>query len=64
MSGSLSGEGDDIVPVLRHLLFAVIYGLLGSCIVLVGVYVYLQQNRPDLKVWHRAELDAEFHADL
>ena len=58
------GEGDDIVRVLKHLLLAVAYGLLGSVIVLVGLYVYQQENRPDLKVWHRAELDAEFHAGL
>ncbi len=50
--------------VLKHLVFAVAYGLLGSVIVLVGLYVYQQENRPDLKVWHRAELDAEFHAGL
>jgi alpha-beta hydrolase superfamily lysophospholipase len=30
--------------------------------VLVGLYVYQQENRPDLKIWHRAELDAEFQA--
>ncbi len=58
------GEGDDIVRVLKHLLLAVAYSLLGSVIVLVGLYVYQQENRPDLKVWHRAELDAEFHAGL
>ncbi len=57
-------RGDDIVPVLKHLLFAVTYGVLGCVIVLAGAYVYQQENRPDLKVWHRAELDAEFHADL
>jgi alpha-beta hydrolase superfamily lysophospholipase len=50
--------------VLKHLLLAVAYGLLGSFIVIVGAYVYMQENRPDLKVWHRAELDAEFHAGL
>ncbi|MFZ9037555.1 MAG: alpha/beta hydrolase [Gammaproteobacteria bacterium] len=64
MSGSLSGEDDDIVPVLKHLLFAVTYGLLGCVIVLVGAYVYQQENRPDLKIWHRAELDTEFHAGI
>ena len=50
--------------VLKHLLLALSYGVFGSVIVLVGLYVYHQQNRPDLKIWHRAELDAEFHADL
>ncbi len=50
--------------VLKHLLLTVAYGLLGSVFVLVGLYVYQQENRPDLKVWHRAELDAEFQAGL
>jgi alpha-beta hydrolase superfamily lysophospholipase len=52
------------VPLLKHLLLAVAYGLLGSVIVLVGLYVYQQENRPDLKIWHRAELEAEFHDGL
>ena len=52
------------MPALKHLLFPVTYGVLGCVIMLVGAYVYLQQNRPDLKVWHRADLDAEFHAGL
>ncbi|MDJ0779933.1 MAG: alpha/beta hydrolase [Gammaproteobacteria bacterium] len=50
--------------MLKRLLVAVSYGLLGSIVVLVGLYIYQQQNRPDLKLWHRAVLDAEFHADL
>lgn len=60
----MAGEGNDIVRVLKHLLLAMTYGLLGSVIVVVSAYVYLQENRPDLKVWHRADLDAEFHAGL
>ena len=47
----MAGEGHDIVRVLKHLLLAVTYGLLGSFIVVVSAYVYLQENRPDLKVW-------------
>ena len=58
------GEGNDIFRTLKHLLLALTYGLLGSVIVIVGAYVYMQENRPDLKVWHRAALDAEFHAGL
>jgi len=45
---------------LKHLLLAVGYGLLGSFIVLVGFYIYALENRPDLKIWHEAKLDAEF----
>lgn len=44
-------------------MLAVAYSLLGSAIVLVGVYVYTLESRPDLKVWHLAELDSEFRAD-
>ena len=50
--------------LMKHLLLALIYGLLGSFVVVVGLYVYQQESRPDLKVWHRADLDAEFHAGL
>jgi len=57
-------EGNDIFRILKHLWLALAYGLLGSVLVLVGAYVYMQENRPDLKVWHRADLDAEFHAGL
>lgn len=50
--------------LVKHLLLALVYGLLGSFIVIVSLYVYHQESRPDLKVWHRADLDAEFHAGL
>jgi alpha-beta hydrolase superfamily lysophospholipase len=53
-----------MVRIVKHLLLALTYGLLGSFIVIVGLYVYQQESRPDLKVWHRAALDAEFHAGL
>ena len=48
---------------LRHLFYAMGYGLLGSFLVLVGGYAYLLESRPDLKIWHNAELDAEFSAE-
>ena len=48
---------------LKHLMLAVAYSLLGSAIVLIGVYVYMLQSRPDLKIWHKAELDSEFQAE-
>ena len=50
--------------LLKHLLLALTYGLFGSVIVIISLYVYQQESRPDLKVWHQAELDAEFHAGL
>mgnify|MGYP001555757934 CR=1 FL=1 len=53
-----------MMRLLKHLLMALAYGLLGSFIVVAGLYIYQQESRPDLKVWHRADLDAEFHAGL
>jgi esterase/lipase len=48
---------------LKHLALAIAYGLIGSAIVLVGFYIYGLERRPDLKIWHMAELDAEFQAE-
>jgi alpha-beta hydrolase superfamily lysophospholipase len=48
--------------LIRHLLRAIGYGLIGSLVVLVGGYVWLQEQRPDLMPWHKAVLDAEFIA--
>jgi alpha-beta hydrolase superfamily lysophospholipase len=48
--------------LIRHLLRAIGYGLIGSLLVLVGGYVWLQEQRPDLMPWHKAVLDAEFRA--
>jgi alpha-beta hydrolase superfamily lysophospholipase len=53
-----------MLRVLKHLLLALTYSLLGSVIVVIGAYVYQQESRTDLNVWHRADLDAEFHAGL
>lgn len=46
-------------PCVRHLLLAIIYGAIGSIVILVGGYTYILDARPDLKVWHRTVLDAE-----
>lgn len=48
--------------LFKHVLLACGYGLLGVLVLAVGGYVYLLENRPDLKVWHTARLDAEFTA--
>lgn len=48
--------------ILKHVLLAAVYGSLGSMLFAVGAYVYLLENRPDLKPWHTAHLDAEFSA--
>ncbi|MFV1997521.1 MAG: alpha/beta hydrolase [Acidiferrobacterales bacterium] len=49
--------------IVKSLARAIAYSLLGSVIVLTGLYVYKLENRPELKVWHLAKLDAEFRAN-
>jgi len=44
----------------RILLRLLGYGLLGSFIVVLIVYISILENRPDLSVWHHADLDEEF----
>jgi len=46
----------------KNIIKAILYLLLGGLIVLVTVFVIYLENRPDLKVWHEAEFDAEFTA--
>jgi len=48
---------------LRVLARAVGYGLLGASTVLLVVFVLFVNAKPDLSVWHTAELDEEFTAD-
>ena len=52
-----------IKKILKHIFLAIGYGLFGAFILALGGYVYLLEGRPDLKVWHTAQLDAEFTAD-
>jgi alpha-beta hydrolase superfamily lysophospholipase len=47
----------------KHIAKALIYLTFGGLIALVGVFVFYLDSRPDLKVWHKAELDAEFTAE-
>ena len=49
--------------MIRHSAIAVGYGVLGAALVLLGLYIYLLESRSDLRVWHLAELDAEYRAD-
>ena len=46
--------------LFKHLLFALGYGLSTSLLIFIAVYIYILENRPDLKPWHQAKLDAEF----
>lgn len=48
--------------IVKRLALAITYSLLGSVVVLTGLYIYKLENRPDLKIWHLANLDAEFRA--
>ena len=41
---------------------SVISGLIGMCLVLLVLAIYLLNQKPDLKVWQTAQLDAEFTA--
>ncbi|KKK66152.1 hypothetical protein LCGC14_2966980, partial [marine sediment metagenome] len=34
------------------------YGSLGGFVAAVAVFVLLMERRPDLKIWHTADLDA------
>lgn len=52
-----------VSTTLKHVLRALGYGLIGGLIVGLAVAVYSLDARPDLKVWHTADLDEEFTAD-
>ncbi|MHC4960150.1 MAG: alpha/beta hydrolase [Planctomycetota bacterium] len=40
----------------------VLWGVLGCVLMLVVVVIVVLEDRPDLKIWHTADLDAEFRA--
>lgn len=47
----------------KRALLALSYGLAGALVILVAVGAAALNSRPDLKVWHTADLDAEFTAE-
>ena len=47
----------------RRILQTVLSSLVGALIVMIIVFVVTMNNRPDLEIWHKVELDQEFHAD-
>jgi alpha-beta hydrolase superfamily lysophospholipase len=49
-----------LVGTFRQMLRALFYGVIGATIVLIILAVLYLDNRPDLKVWHTADLDEEF----
>ena len=44
------------------MLKAAVWGLIAVCLALLVLGIYLLNQKPDLKVWHTARLDAEFTA--
>jgi hypothetical protein len=52
-----------ILRSIKSILKALFYGLVGGSIVLMVVFILHLENRPDLKVWHEAKLNAEFTVD-
>ncbi|MBW2245658.1 MAG: alpha/beta fold hydrolase [Deltaproteobacteria bacterium] len=52
-----------ILTSIKRILKALFYGLVGGFIVLMAVFILHLERRPDLKIWHEANLDAEFTAD-
>ena len=46
--------------LIRHVLRLGLYGSVGVVLTLLVVFVLYLNNRPDLSVWHLAELDEEF----
>jgi alpha-beta hydrolase superfamily lysophospholipase len=50
------------IRILKHIVAAIGYGLVGGFILGLILYVYYLQNRPPLKAWHTIELDEEFGA--
>ena len=50
------------VFTVRKVLYLAISGLVGAAVVGIAVYIYLLEGRPDLQLWHLAELDSEYSA--
>jgi alpha-beta hydrolase superfamily lysophospholipase len=48
----------------KKIIKIIAYLILGGLAVFLTVFVLYLENRPDLKVWHDAELDTEFTAEL
>ena len=47
-------------PLMRVIARLAVYGSLGTVLTLLVVFVFLLNGRPDLDVWHTANLDEEF----
>jgi len=49
--------------IIKHIIKALLYGVAGAFLVILTGAVIFLDSRPDLKIWHTAELDAEFTTD-
>ena len=54
--------GNFLFSTTKKIIKTLVYLTLGGLTVLLTVFVLYLESRPDLKVWHDAELDAEFTA--
>lgn len=48
------------IQVFKHLIKILIYGIFGSVIMLLIVFIIYLNNQPDLSIWHTTHLDKEF----
>ena len=51
-----------MVSLIKHIVKALTYGIVGGLVVLIFLFVLYLESRPKLNVWHQAEFDAEFTA--
>ena len=51
-----------MISLIKHIIKAFIYVIAGGSVVMIIIFVLFLESRPELKIWHQAELDAEFTA--
>ena len=52
-----------MIRLIKHTAKALLYGISGGLVVLIIIFILFLESRPELKVWHQIELDAEFTAE-
>lgn len=50
--------------MIRHVVRTLVYGAIFSFVAGIGLFIWVLENREDLRPWHTEELDAEFRAEL
>lgn len=60
MTTAQEQRGARIKRIWIRTLKTVIYGVIGAFLMLVAVGVYFLNSKPELKIWHTAELEEEF----